>query len=535
MTFGLSVFALAQAAPDLILYNGKVFTSDDARPYVQAVAIHGDKISAIGSNEQIKILAGDGTRQIDLGGRTVVPGFNDAHVHFAAPIDGTDLRFGSNEPTWVEVAEMLKNAVKTTPKGGWIFGTVGGKAMSDERAVRRSLDVLAPDHPVLLTAYYGHGRIFNTRAMGALEIAEIEPDVAGGRFERDAKTKVVNGRVFEYAQWQYDRKLAAGVSDSKLIAALRAMSDEELSFGITSIQVMAMMPLDRFVRLIRAAKIPVRVRAIPFSMSGVKGRDLSEIRDMKQLKQPGSSVTVSGIKWVLDGTPFERASAMRVPYADKPDTSGIMNFDQAEIEAMLRESLRFDEPILFHAVGDRSVAVVLDAMQKVGSGKVDWPSKRVRIEHGEGVSGDLIERARKLGVIVVQNPTHFTMVEMFYARWTPQMKHSTQRTLIDSGVPYALGSDGPANTGLNVMLASIHPARPTEAISREQAVKAYTYGSAFAEFAEKQKGTISVGKLADLAVLSQDIFSVPPDAMPGTASILTIIGGKVVYDKRILQ
>lgn len=535
MTFVLSAFALAQAAPDLILYNGKIFTSDDARPYVQAVAIRGDKISAIGSNEVIKILAENGTRQIDLGGRTVVPGFNDAHAHFGVPVDGTGLRFGSMEPTWLEVAESLKNAVKTAPKGGWIFGTVGGTAMNDERAVRSSLDALAPDHPVLLTAYYGHGRIFNTRAMGELKITEIEPDVVGGTFERDPKTKVVNGRVFEYAQWQYDRKLAAGVSDDKLITALRAMSDEALSFGITSIQVMAMMPLDRFVRLIRAAKVPVRVRAIPFSMSGVKGRDLSDILSIKRLKQPGSNVTVSGIKWVLDGTPFERASAMRTPYADKPDTRGVLNFDQAEIEAMLRESLRFDEPVLLHAIGDRTVAAVLDAMEKVGAGKVDWPSKRVRIEHGEGVSGGLIERARNLGVIVVQNPTHFTVFEMLYARWSPQMKHSTQRTLIDSGVRYALGSDGPANTGLNVMLASIHPARPTEAITREQAVKAYTYGSAFAEFAEKQKGTISVGKLADLAVLSQDIFSVPPDALPGTTGILTIIGGKVVYDKGILQ
>jgi predicted amidohydrolase YtcJ len=147
----------------------------------------------------------------------------------------------------------------------------------------------------------------------------------------------------------------------------------------------------------------------------------------------------------------------------------------------------------------------------------------------------LIGRAKRLGVVVVQNPTHFSFVEMFYARWSPQMQFENQRTLIEAGIPYAIGSDGPLNPGLNIMFATAHPSRPSESISRPQAVEAYTSGSAFAEFAEHKKGMLKAGMLADLAVLSQDIFSVTPNALPATRSVLTIVDGKIVHDANELK
>jgi predicted amidohydrolase YtcJ len=147
----------------------------------------------------------------------------------------------------------------------------------------------------------------------------------------------------------------------------------------------------------------------------------------------------------------------------------------------------------------------------------------------------LIERAKRLGVIIVQNPTHFSTVDMIYARYSPKTKFLTARSLIEADIPFALGSDGPMNPFLNIMLAAIHPARPTEAITREQAVRAYTSGSAYAEFAESEKGTLTKGKLADLTVLSQDIFTAPVPVLPKTQSLLTIIGGKIVYDAKILR
>jgi len=171
----------------------------------------------------------------------------------------------------------------------------------------------------------------------------------------------------------------------------------------------------------------------------------------------------------------------------------------------------------------------------LGAGKVDWRQKRVRIEHDEGVSNDLIAHAKKLGVIIVQNPTHFTIVDVIYARYSPNTKFFPVRSLLETGVPFALGSDGPMNPFLNIMLAMIHPARPTEAITAEQAVRAYTFGSAYAEFAENEKGTIDKGKLADLSVLSQDIFAAPVPELPKTQSVLTIVSGKIVYDGKVLK
>lgn len=166
------------------------------------------------------------------------------------------------------------------------------------------------------------------------------------------------------------------------------------------------------------------------------------------------------------------------------------------------------------------------------SPQTDWAKKRVRIEHGDGMAADLIARARKLGVVVVQNPTHFAPPDLFQRRWGQNMQ--PLRSLLNAGIHLAMGSDGPLNPYLNIMLATIHPNNPKEAITREQAVEAYTRGSAFAEFAEGEKGTISAGKLADLAVLSQNIFTGPANSLLGVESVMTIVGGKIVYSSGAL-
>ena len=313
------------------------------------------------------------------------------------------------------------------------------------------------------------------------------------------------------------------------------MADEAIGFGITSMQIMSSMPVDRFAKLLVKADLPIRVRAIPFAMTSPAKRDLSEFQMLSKLNFPNSKVKASGIKWVLDGTPYERGAVLREPYNDRPDWRGRLNFPESEIPEMVRESLRLKQQILFHCAGDRAAELVLDALETVGAGKIDWRQKRVRIEHGDGVSGDLIERAKKLGVVVVQNPTHFSIVETIYARYSPQTKFFTARSLIDAGIPFALGSDGAMNPYLNIMLAALNPARPGEAITREQAVKAYTFYSAYAEFGEQEKGSLTKGKLADVTVLSQDIFTAPVPELPKTQSILTIVGGKIVYDAKVLK
>lgn len=531
----IAVAALAEDRPaDLVLVNGKVFTADPSTPFVESVAIRGDRIAAVGSTSAVERLAGAGAaRQIDLQGRLVVPGFNDAHAHFGPDPKGVRLRFSSLEPSWEEASAAIRQAVASAPAGTWIFGVVGREIVLDSKVTRFALDRIAPDHPVLLRAYYGHGYVVSSKAMASLAISEDEPDPSGGRYERVAPgSKKINGRLWEYAEWKPNRALIARVTDDEAISALKEMSAEAVRFGVTSMQIMPAMPIDRFTRLLVRAELPIRVRAMPFPATNRNGRDLSEIRELSGLRAPGPRVTASGIKWILDGTPIERGAALRRPYDDKPGWKGRLNFPESGIAAMVRESLDLGQPLLVHCAGDRSAEAVLHAMETVG-GKVDWPGKRVRIEHGDGVIADLIPRARRLGIVVVQNPSHFTDPLLFHARWGTDMQ--PLRSLIDAGIPVALGSDGPMNPYLNILFAATHPNTPKEAITREQAVRAYTFGSAFAEFAENDKGTLTVGKLADLAVLSQDVFTVPLPELPKTESVLTLVGGKIVFDADVLK
>ncbi len=522
--------ALGQAAPaDLILTNGKVFTADPARPTAEAIAIRGERIVAVGTTAEMNVFAGATTRRIDLQQRVVTPGFNDAHFHFGPDPKGFQVHFDTNEPSWAQVSAAIEQAVQQTPRGTWIFASVGYGVVLDEHVTRAALDQLAPDHPVLLRAYYGHGDIANSKALPLLHLADDEPDPAGGYYERVAGSKEINGRFWEYAQWKPNRVLASAVSDEEALAALHEMADGALRAGITSLQIFPAMPIERFANLVVKADLPVRIRAIAFSPTTPSGRDLSEIRELGRLQFPGSKVSISGIKWIVDGTPIEWGAALRNDYADRPGWHGRLNFPESEVAAMLDESLQFHQQLLLHAVGDKTAAVIFDAMEATDSGKTDWKSKRLRIEHGEGVIADLIPRARALGVIVVQNPSHFGFAELFRKRWHSPM--GPLRSLIEAGVPVALGSDGPMNPFLNIMFASTDPSNPTEAITREQAVRAYTAGSAFAEFAEQEKGSIAPGKLADIVVLSQDVFAVAVPDLPKTRSVLTIVGGHVAYEE----
>lgn len=179
---------------------------------------------------------------------------------------------------------------------------------------------------------------------------------------------------------------------------------------------------------------------------------------------------------------------------------------------------------------------MLDAMETAGGKKV-WAARRVRFEHGDGLYPDLIPRVREFGIVVMREPSHLAAKYL-----APQLfagagmeKSQPLRTLLQAGIPVAFGSDGPVNPYLNILLASTHPDRPSEAITREQAVIAYTATSAYAEFAEKDKGTLEPGKLADLAVLSQDIFTIAAQELPKTESVLTLVGGKVVYDANVVK
>jgi len=515
--------------PDVVVVNGRVFTADRSRPYAEALAIRGDRIVAVGTSADVESLGGAGTTRVDAGGRLVIPGINDSHYHLRIEPRAFALPFTSRDPGWDEVKVAVTAATTQAPKGTLIRGETGAALLDDTRVTRAALDAIAPEHPVILSTWTGHSEFLNTAAFRLLGVKDDEPDPVGGRYVR-ASDGTLGGLVLGFARFRLARRLSELAPDDKALDDTRRFLDQAVRYGITSVQLMSIPPsAPRALALFEKAATPIRVRMIRFLLTDHRGRLATEGRHLRP--SPGSLVMVSGTKWVIDGTPVERSAAMREPYLDRPGTSGSAYLPDAEIPTILRESLQNDDQLLVHVVGDRTIQTVLNAMDATG-GRAVWATRRVRFEHADSLMPDLIPRAKALGVIVVQNPTH---LGLNLKQWGPERAPQNQpmRALLDAGIPLAIGSDGPNNPYLNIMLAATYRGKPADALTREQAVTAYTLTAAYAEFAEKDKGSLEPGKLADLAVLSQDIFRVPTQELPKTVSVLTMVGGRVVYDAKV--
>lgn len=415
---GLGILALTvlhpvafaqKSSPELILFNGKIFTSNASKPYVEALAIRGDRIVAVGRSKEVVVLAGRETRRIDLGGRTVIPGINDAHMHLGVDPNQYDLPLKSNDPTWHEMIDALTAAASKVAKETWIEGAFGTTILDDPHATKAALDAIASDNLVVLWDWTGHASLLNTAAMKKLGIREDEPNPVSGTFVRNPADGKLTGMVFEYAQFQVARRYVGLVSDDAAVSQLRSFFDDTARLGITTLQDMASgISADRCATLFQRLPPPIRVRVMWFGLTDEHGSLTSEGRASNL--HPSPLVTVSGTKWILDGTPVEHSAAMRQPYADRPSTSGELDFSESEMENMLRESLQRDEQLMVHVAGDRTIETFLNAMGATG-GEKRWAQRRVRLEHGDGLMPDLVPRAKRLGVIVVQNPTHFTTVE----------------------------------------------------------------------------------------------------------------------------
>ncbi len=232
-----ALFAWQEPAPDLILVNGKIFTSDVAHPYVQALAIRGERIVAAGDSDKIKALAGPQTRLLDLGGHTVIPGINDAHNHLAIlPANKVELEFQGPDPAWAEAKQALAAAILKAPKGSFIFGDIGPNIFHDVEVNRDSLDKLAPDHPLLLTTFTGHAVIANSAALSALKIGQDQPDPLGGRLERFPDGRL-SGVLREYAVLNAYRQLANITGDDDAVEQLRKTLSRAAKYGITKIRI----------------------------------------------------------------------------------------------------------------------------------------------------------------------------------------------------------------------------------------------------------------------------------------------------------
>lgn len=504
---------------DLILTNGKIFTSDSAQLIVAALAIRGNKILAIGTNEEIQKLATSKTKKIDLGGKTVVPGFNDAHDHLGwlIPIGKNFLTpFSVPGLSKEAVVDSLSRLVKLASPGQWVYGTIGLTVLNDTSIRRRLLDSIAPHNPLMLTIEWGHGMLLNTKALRVCKIDDKAPDPLSGWYERQQGTNVLTGALYEGAQFPAWQALSVSEPDN-LLQALRQHAAEEVSFGITTVQDMSASLQGNAARhFITEAKLPVRTRIIPMPSSTEKGRNLVEWNSMNIVLSP--LTYVSGIKYVIDGTSLEQTALMTKPYQKTNGWFGKLNYPVDTIKQILKEALTTDRQLMMHIVGDSSTKIVLQLMKEMASPEL-WRIKRVRIEHGVSVTTDAAMQAvKELGIILVHTPQYG--------------KGSPIKTWLKMGIPVAIGPDALMNPFLNIMFMTTQQVDKEENISREQAVIAYTRVAAYAEFTEGLKGTLIPGKVADLAVLSQDIFTIPAPQLPSTRSVLTIIAGKIVYEEQ---
>ena len=284
-----------QPAPDLILLNGKVFTSSASHPYVDALAIRGERIVAVGTSKEIAALAGKETKRIDLGSRVVIPGINDAHYHLGVAPETYDLPIQGHDPEWRQIKEALSSAVATVPKGTWIEAAFGASILDDPQATRTALDLLAPDNPVVLWDRTGHASLLNTRALRKLGISENEPNPEGGMYIRSQADGKLTGMVFEFAQFQVSRRFSELASEQEAEQQLHEFFNQAARWGITTVQNMSIpITAERCVALLEKAPPPVRVRVMWFGLTDEHGRLTKERRDLPA--NPVPLVTVSGTK-----------------------------------------------------------------------------------------------------------------------------------------------------------------------------------------------------------------------------------------------
>jgi predicted amidohydrolase YtcJ len=515
---------------DLVLYNGDVYTGNPEQPRAQALAIRGDAIVAIGTNDQLARVAAP--RRIDLGGRLVIPGINDAHVHEPSILGRwVELAGDFDTLTLPELLASIARAKQEHAPGTWLRAELSRALIDEPTLTREVLDAVAPEHPIWIDNFAGHALVFNTAALRAAGIDPSAPPPRGGFIGRNNDGKN-DGWRFEYARYAAMRSFGSKVEDADVVAAIIDFEQRAAELGITSVQT--------FPIQIEPARLDKLLRASPRKLRWhVMRLPIGEVIMPPQLPALDRThlVTFYGTKYFLDGTPIERGAALREQYADQiaPDklphgyVFGRVDWDAAAIRDMLARARASHDPLHVHIAGDAQIRVLLDQMAQLGG---DWTNERVVIEHGDGISADDIARIYALGIVVVQNPSHSMTAEVNRvrlgartARWMPM------QSLLKADVPFALGSDGPLNPYLNIMFATQHPTNPREALTREQAIVAYTQGAAYDERTEAFKGRIVPGAVADIAVLSQDIFRVPRGELPKTRSVLTIVAGQVVYDQ----
>jgi predicted amidohydrolase YtcJ len=538
-----AVSAQSHPSADLIISNAKVWTGDKASPHAEGVAVIGERIVAVGTSVELDGWRGPQTKLIDAQGKLLLPGFNDSHLHFisgGAQLDYVDLKdAGSPE----EFARRIASQASKTPKGEWVLGGNWDeqKWTPAEMPTRQLIDDLTPDRPVFVNRYDGHIALANSVALKLAGVTAKTPDPPGGTIGRDAKGNPTG--VLKDAAMEYVNKVVPAMSGERRLRAARRALEHAASLGVTSVQDMSCEYADiaAYSELAERGELTARIYAAPA---------LALWHDQAKLgvrRAWGSRyLRIGAMKGYADGSLGASTAYMFRPFADDPKNRGLLSEEMTPPSKMRERMMNADAAglqLAIHAIGDQAISMVLDNFAEIARAHGEH-DQRFRVEHAQHMAAKDFGRFAKLHVIASMQPYH----AIDDGRWAEKRLGAARakttyafRSFLDQGVRLAVGTDWPV-APLSPMLTLYAAATratldgknpdgwvPEEKISVAEAVEAYTLNSAFAEFQEKEKGSIAPGKLADMVLLSDDIFSIRPEAIRDVQVITTIVGGKVVY------
>ena len=530
---------------DLVLVNGQVITSNMEYDVNEAVAVTDNQIVMVGTNEEVKQLIGSQTEVVDLAGRSLVPGFIDSHLHIT--LYGTNkLGVSCKEPTIESLHDVLKEIekkVNETPIGKWVraWGFNQTKISENRYPSRKELDLISSNHPIILRRACGHISVVNSKALEIAGIDEHTTDPEGGIVVRDEEG-VPTGVLIENAQMPFYE--LADFTHEELLQGLMMASNDFTASGITSIHDAGVSSPENFrvmQEAVRNGKIQVRVYAIVSTINKSEEFVDKMIKAGISTGLGDEKFKIGPAKVFTDGSSSGPTAAMREPYTDDSENSGILYFSQEELNRILGEAHEKGFQITAHAQGDRAIEMMLNCIDEALK-KHPRKNHRHRIEHAGITMPDLVERMRQLEVIPIPNPAFFLEYGDGYMKsYGERVNHMYPvRDFIDKGIIAAGGSDSPV-TSFNPLLG-IHGAVNRKSSTGQivggnqrigvlEAIKLFTWNGAYASFEENIKGSIEIGKLADLVVLNGAILDVPTDQIKDMQVDYTIIGGKVVFQK----
>ncbi|HKG46088.1 MAG TPA: amidohydrolase [Pyrinomonadaceae bacterium] len=534
---------------DIVFRNGNVYTANDKAPRAQAVVVKADRIIYVGTNAEAQKFAGANTRVVDLKGSTVLPGFTDSHQHLSG-VGLREMTLNLEGTTSLEdLLAKVKARVDQAKPGEWVTGRgwIETHWQPPVFPTRWDLDKVSPNNPVILGRADGHGAVANSAALKLAGVEKNTPNPFGGEVSKDKQTGEPDGMLIDAAQGLVRRRVPPTTAEDAERAVVLGVK-RNIELGWTQIQDAggSYADVDIFKKLYTAGTIKLRI------YKAVHGPGPSATRLLNEgptIGAFGNRFTFRTIKVVSDGALGSRGAALLEPYSDAHDTSGFLTVKAEELRPMLIEALRKGIQVETHAIGDKANRFILDeyeaALKAVPVSERKVAEPRWRVEHAQIVNPADIPRFAKLGIIPSMQPSH-AIGDLFFAPsrlGIPRLAGSyAWESFIKSGIVVPGGSDAPVERGEPMIEFYAAIARkdqkgfsgegwhPEEAVTREQALKMFTIWPAYAAFEDKLRGTIEVGKLADLTILSADIMTIPAPEILKTRCVMTVINGEIVHE-----